>query len=705
MNHTRLLPSGKTIRRTASLMLALILALGLLAGCGGQTQQPSGQTEPGTTSEPGVQTPVGGNEPAEPDDGAVSTVDELMEAIAPGAEIVLAEGVYDLTDWAERVTRGEVDTSKLDPSIDATGMSGYELEVVISDLDSLTIRGRKGADVQIVSSLPYADVLRFEYCWDIKLVNLTLGHTVEPGTCSGDVLEFLYCSDIRLEDLDLYGCGTYGIVASRTQGLEMRNSVIRECSYGLMDCTFCSGLRFIDCEMRDCAETDPIWAYSSDICFENCDFHGNATAKDSYGGFVAAGNSGSANSIRFLGCSFGADETKLIAAGTRMSGSEFFDDKCSFTGTGRKPVVARTPQELFEAIGPGVSIQLTAGTYQIGDWFDEIWAEDEGREWNATHPYVSLRECFGGVEAIICNLDGLSISGAGPELTRVITGATYADIFAFNNCQNIALSGMSVGHVETAYCEGDVVDLVYCSRVALSDMDLYGCGVVGVNADSCEDLMVYGCTVHDCSGPAASLYDCSGNIGFYASTFTDCAGFSIWDCEDDADIAFGRCRFGEWESNMLYFRDDIETYDCEWSEITEYPDYSGEEEDGSDLEFYPLSRQFLADTYWEGVWLSDPAGQIDVQVPYVDENGESHSFSLQLSDGFGCLYGFYEEDCEFDWDCTDTSYYGFVYDSDTNEEFGDFAVAHDPDDPSAPDLLMLTLEESYVLWFKPVGDI
>ncbi|MBQ5466859.1 MAG: right-handed parallel beta-helix repeat-containing protein, partial [Muribaculaceae bacterium] len=129
----------------------------------------------------------------------------------------------------------------------STAASDYEFDgrmLTLMKLHNLTIEGEKNAE--IVVNPRYAHVLNFEKCKGIRIKNLTLGHT-EEGYCTGCVIGVSYSEDITIENCDLYGCGTYGIEARSTNGIEMKKSIIRDCSYGIMEIRDCKFVNFEKC--------------------------------------------------------------------------------------------------------------------------------------------------------------------------------------------------------------------------------------------------------------------------------------------------------------------------------------------------------------------------------------------------------------------------------------------------------------------------
>jgi hypothetical protein len=174
----------------------------------------------------------------------------------------------------------------------------------------------------------YSDVLCFQGCSAIELENITFGHTTEQGSCMGAVLEFDQCRDIRLDGLDLYGCGTYGVAADDTVGLSLRNCIIRDCSYGIIDLNACSDAILNGCTLKDNGGFDMLSLCDSFVVFDSCTFIGNAG--DSF--LPSYSSLQSEHGARFAHCSFGLWESRSIKA--ELSGSKncVFDEDCRFEG-------------------------------------------------------------------------------------------------------------------------------------------------------------------------------------------------------------------------------------------------------------------------------------------------------------------------------------------------------------------------------------
>ncbi len=282
-------------RRTIALLLLTVLfAVSVLAGCTKTpetppepvtTDDPDTQTDPNTNTDPNPNTdPSTGNDPGEPSGPVrVTNVREFLDALKPGAEIILAPGTYDLTDDLKAIWNGaSIRTNGAEiNAYSRVGRADSGYTLYLSGLKDVTIRGESGnrADTQILTQFAEATVLNFRGCENVTLENLTIGHSVTPEGCDADVLSFLKCKYFTFVNLDLFGCGVFGINAN-SGGIEsfaFRDCLFRDCTGGafwlqeldstvsFVRCTFQGPLgynffmnfpdaclRFTDCVFTDC---------------------------------------------------------------------------------------------------------------------------------------------------------------------------------------------------------------------------------------------------------------------------------------------------------------------------------------------------------------------------------------------------------------------------------------------------------------------
>ena len=247
----------------------------------------------------------------------VDDVDTLMDFIGSDRTIYLSPGEYDLTDWLIR--HAQEGTLEDYPAVSADSYAYYDVEREIDSanfpelrlegLENLKLVGAGAGATTLVASPRYAVVLGFSNCSGVGVRNMTLGHTPEPGHCTGSVLYFSGCIDATLSGLELYGCGTYGIEARGLYYAEVRNTEIRDCSYGALSLTGCYEVAFDGCNVHDNADLDIIALYNSaDIGFTGCTFRNNRFTFVDGCGFVSCNVPEETvydYVLRFTDCDFG----------------------------------------------------------------------------------------------------------------------------------------------------------------------------------------------------------------------------------------------------------------------------------------------------------------------------------------------------------------------------------------------------------------
>lgn len=159
--------------------------------------------------------------------------------------------------------------------------------------------------------------------------------------------------------------------------------------------------------------------------------------------------------------------------------------------------------ELIAAIGPNVTLELEAGTYDLAS--AASYGKDTG------NPYCRWEDSGGGegYELVIENTNGLSIRGAGAGETTLTADDRYASVLRFIACPNLTVAALTAGHTqEPGFCAGGVLRLEDCSLVTVEDCGLFGCGTVGVWAMNCNEVTVTGTRIYECSDSAVDTDSC-----------------------------------------------------------------------------------------------------------------------------------------------------------------------------------------------------
>lgn len=493
---------------------------------------------------------------------AVSTVDELLAAIAPHALIVLQPGEYNLSTAANYGAEN------------LTGWYRWELVyggcgLVVENVPGLRLIGQ--GEVSILAQPRYAEVITFRNCWDLSLEGLTLGHTTEPGGCCAGVLNLADCDNVSVTGCRLFGCGSMGVTAFGCHAVTVRESRIDSCSDGAVMANGCRDLRLEDCELCDCG-LSPDFPGGSLLYTERC--VGFALCN-----CVITGNrvnlllqNQHSSQVALLGCR--VEDNRVLGSVFLLEGRSVTVDKCSFRlrqderyyenanalfaqdingeelisfdldhmelaraeyagpteqepaqglvtvmPDGTTEVRVSTVEELLAAIAPETCIVLEAGTYDLSG------AADYGGRGNA---YYSWEECFDGYSLCLHDVNGLWIRGAGKEETLLSAAPRYAAVLDYRSCENVGLADLTAGHSEEpGYCAGNVLNFDSCRGVSVENCGLFGCGVIGIYAWNSESMQIRDTEIYECSWEAASFDNC------FDVSFSGC---SIHDCDEGNDV-------------------------------------------------------------------------------------------------------------------------------------------------------------------------
>ncbi len=519
------------MKKLISLMIAAIMLFSL-AACGEAPAAPAAETEP-------AETPLPKTEDGRPVT-EVTTVDELLAAIAPDTVIELTGQRYMLTEASDYGTGSGSRYYRWD--------TGDGAELVIENVTGLTIRAAN-RDTCIVTEPRWVNVLHFIGCEDITLEDFTAGHT-DGAYCSGGVLCFENTKGVTVDGCSLYGCGTEGVTTYSCEDVAVTGSEIWNCS---------QGAAFI--------------YDSKNVSFDNCDFHGitaefgmfrtidsdkfallNSTIRDSSGdvffnssrssGVYIGGCEVSGNKFRDMfaselipvtveGCALGDNDIIDWYADMEKLGSLYENSKAvdhernvysyselqnmqktenavwnAYVPEVSTPEVAvsedgkvhvTTVDEFLAAIAPDTTIYLEPGVYDLSTAAGCGVTETDRYRWD-------LR--FDGPSLVITGVDGLTIEGAGAESVTIAAVPRYADVLGFERCAGLTLRGFTAGHTEEkGYCTGGVLYFDLCDDAVIDGGALFGCGIMGITASNCDDMNVSNTEIYDCEYGAVTLND------------------------------------------------------------------------------------------------------------------------------------------------------------------------------------------------------
>ncbi len=476
----------------------------------------------------------------------VNSVDGLLDALVPGAVIELAPGTYDLRQASDY-------GRDLDQEYYAWEDSGDGYALVLRGLTDVTIRGAGREATQIVIQPRYADVLKLQNCVNVTLEGFTAGHVYGENACTGGVLTLRGCLDVELKDLGLYGCGSTGVWAdlctnvhisgshiydctsSGVQANETDGLVVENCSFydlgdknwyigAVFSLSFCGDVRISDSYITDnhCAFLVSAVPAES-LTVENCTFARNRVADAAFdcATLVLEGNTFEENTLRcwFPYTGLTARDGQGVTLTEEML-EERYGGMAAAAPVEQALVQVFTVDELLAAIGPNTEILLADGFYDLST------AQGYGVE--NTQYYYWLEE-FDGPSLVIYGVDNLTIRGESGDVNLCTISAVprYADVLTFNNCGNITLSGFTAGHtVEPGECAGGVILAEYTDGFLVENCSLYGCGILGLEANGCTDVSVRGCEIYECSYGGIRMYGVNG-AEVESCSFRDLGGESL----------------------------------------------------------------------------------------------------------------------------------------------------------------------------------
>ena len=181
------------------------------------------------------------------------------------------------------------------------------------------------------------------------------------------------------------------------------------------------------------------------------------------------------------------------------------------TGT-QATVHVSTADEFLAALAPDTEIIVDA------DLIDFSAASNYGKSGG---DYYRWDDPFDGPELVIQNLSNLTVRGSGENATDKVLSCVprYADVLTFENCSNIYVTHITLGHTqEPGSCMGGVLHFQNCQSVLAEDCDLYGCGTWGVWGENSLGLQVINNLIHDCSYGGVNFYTCQ-NVRVDGNTF------------------------------------------------------------------------------------------------------------------------------------------------------------------------------------------
>ena len=188
-------------------------------------------------------------------------------------------------------------------------------------------------------------------------------------------------------------------------------------------------------------------------------------------------------------------------------------------------VTVTTADEFLAAIAPNTEIIVDAELINLST------AKGYGE---TKTDYYYWAEAYDGPELYITEVSNLTIRGASEDHTvNVISSVPrYSNVLNFFNCANIMVNGLTVGHTEEpGYCLGGVLFFMNSQDILVEDCGLFGCGTLGVKAESSKNIQIINNDIYDCSVGGVELTNCD-DVNVDGNTFRELGGpnFRVYGC-------------------------------------------------------------------------------------------------------------------------------------------------------------------------------
>jgi len=363
-------------------------------------------------------------------------------------------------------------------------------------------------------------------------------------------------------------------------------------------------------------------------------------------------------------------------------------------------VTVSTVERLLSSIAPHTLIKLRPGTYDLSTAPDYGQVRHEG--------YYTWEETYDGYQLVLRDLDDFALVGSGKDGVTIAAQSRYADVLSFRRCTDLLFADLTAGHSpEEGLCTGGVLSFDSCSGAQVRGCGLFGCGVMGVRARSCQELRVEESEIYSCSYGAVDaescfdvrvenclIRDCGDWMKYGYGAFALCAvsgttGFALVNCdiEDNDSSSILNCRYSR-ETYMLgcgvshnrvgesvfALENAVPVVDgCAFTGNIggfypeEYSGYAADTE-GNDLISFDLSRMQRREAHYDGPTVPESMkvepvredGRLVYHVKTVDEllssigpnrtiSLDQDCFDLSTASGYGsCGGAFYHWETGYD---------------------------------------------------------
>lgn len=188
-----------------------------------------------------------------------------------------------------------------------------------------------------------------------------------------------------------------------------------------------------------------------------------------------------------------------------------------------------TPEELLTAIGSDRILRLTGKEYVLSDLQDRHM------------DHVRWDPEFDGMTFTIRNVSNLKLVGKSDEPARIIVRPRYAYVLNFENCTNVTLENLVLGHEpDKGHCTSGVIGATHCEDLKLLRCDLFGCGTEGLTLENVSGFRFDRSIIRECSYGILTIKSCR-DLKFTRSQFFENEEYWGFQFHDTRDLLLDDC--------------------------------------------------------------------------------------------------------------------------------------------------------------------
>lgn len=164
-------------------------------------------------------------------------------------------------------------------------------------------------------------------------------------------------------------------------------------------------------------------------------------------------------------------------------------------------------------------------------------------------------------ELTLYNIQNLTIEGTSMATAHLQIEEEAAFVLAFDNCSNIKLRYLTLGHIPQGYCGGGVIEMNNCQDFTIENCDLYGCGTEGISADGSDHCIFKNSTIRDCSYHIMHLNGCN-DFHFSNSRFIRNKEFDLINVSNCSNVDFTSCKISQNKGKLFNLNCNVTFKGC-----------------------------------------------------------------------------------------------------------------------------------------------